>query len=82
MLITGFRQVQALIRFCVCVCVFFLIICFICLFFNFHGLMKLIESPSLLKKCPYSELFWSVFSHIRIEYGEIFKPNAGKYGPK
>ena len=23
------------------------------------------------KKCPYSELFWSVFSRIRTEYGEI-----------
>ena len=23
------------------------------------------------KKCPYSELFWSVFSHIRTEYGKI-----------
>ena len=23
------------------------------------------------KKCPYSELFWSVFSRIRSEYGEI-----------
>ena len=26
---------------------------------------------SLLKKCPYLELFWSVFSRIRTEYGEI-----------
>ena len=25
----------------------------------------------LRKKCPYSELFWSVFSRIRTEYGEI-----------
>ena len=23
------------------------------------------------KKCPYSELFWSVFSHISTEYGEM-----------
>ena len=23
------------------------------------------------KKCPYSELFWSVFSRIRTEYGEM-----------
>ena len=23
------------------------------------------------KKCPYSELFWSAFSSIRTEYGEI-----------
>ena len=32
----------------------------------------------LPKKCPYSDLFWSVFSRIRTEYGEIFvSPNAG-----
>ena len=29
------------------------------------------ERHKLRKKCPYSELFWSVFSRIRIEYGEI-----------
>ena len=23
----------------------------------------------LREKCPYSELFWSAFSHIRTEYG-------------
>ena len=26
---------------------------------------------SLREKCPYSELFWSVFSLIRTKYGEI-----------
>ena len=26
---------------------------------------------SMREKCPYSELFWSVFSRIRTEYGEI-----------
>ena len=26
---------------------------------------------TLRKKCPYLELFWSVFSRIRTEYGEI-----------
>ena len=26
---------------------------------------------TLREKCPYSELFWSVFSRIRPEYGEI-----------
>ena len=26
---------------------------------------------SLRKKCPYSEFFWSVFSRIQTEYGEI-----------
>ena len=25
----------------------------------------------LREKCPYSELFWSTFARIRIEYGEI-----------
>ena len=25
----------------------------------------------LREKCPYSEIFWSVFSRIRPEYGEI-----------
>ena len=25
------------------------------------------------KKCPYSKLFWSVFSHIRTKYGEILR---------
>ena len=24
-----------------------------------------------IKKCPYSDFFWSVFSRIRTEYGEI-----------
>ena len=28
-------------------------------------------NPTLNKKCPYSELFWSAFSRIRTEYGEI-----------
>ena len=30
------------------------------------------EQP-LREKCPYSELFWSVFSRIWNEYGEIFR---------
>ena len=29
--------------------------------------------PKLYEKCSYSQLFWSVFSHIRTEYGEIFR---------
>ena len=28
---------------------------------------------TLSKKSPYSELFWSAFSRIRIEYGEILR---------
>ena len=35
--------------------------------FNFSDMV----SVSLCKKCPYSELFWSSFSRIRTEYGEI-----------
>ena len=27
----------------------------------------------LREKCPYLELFWSVFSQIRTEYGEILR---------
>ena len=40
---------------------------------------------TLREKCPYSELFWSVFFHIRIEYGECGKirtritPNTGSF---
>ena len=32
---------------------------------------KNIMSTTLREKCPYSELFWSAFSHIWAEYGEI-----------
>ena len=28
---------------------------------------------ALREKCTYSELFWSAFSHIRTEYGEILR---------
>ena len=28
---------------------------------------------TLREKCPYSELFWSTFSRIRTEYGEILR---------
>ena len=35
------------------------------------------------KVSKYGVFFWSVFSRIRTEYGEIvFSPNAGKYGPE
>ena len=33
----------------------------------------LMSSLALGKKCPHSELFWSVFSRIRTEYGEILR---------
>ena len=29
------------------------------------------DYDTLCEKCQYSELFWSVFSRIRTEYGEI-----------
>ena len=40
---------------------------------TFQGLVayKSVAYISLPKKCPYLELFWSAFSHIRIEYGEL-----------
>ena len=40
------------------------------------------KNPTLPEKSPYSELFYSVFSRIRTEYGEIlvFSRNTGKYG--
>ena len=28
---------------------------------------------ALRENCPYLELFWSAFSHIRTEYGEILR---------
>ena len=36
---------------------------YICTTENVHLILR--------EKCPYSELFWSVFSRIPIEYGEI-----------
>ena len=44
-------------------------------FKDFHGFLRvcshLLKKPSQRKKCPCSELFWSAFSRIRTEYGEI-----------
>ena len=39
------------------------------LFINFYYLL----SPLLREKYPYSEFFWSLFSRIRTEYGEILR---------
>ena len=30
-------------------------------------------TPLLCEKCPNMELFWSVFSHIRTEYGKVLR---------
>ena len=39
-----------------------------------HSFTYLFESHhSVRKKCLYSELFWSAFSRIRTEYGEILR---------
>ena len=42
---------------------------------NLHEIIELrlvkVMLHSLRKKCPYSELFWSVFFCIRTEYGQI-----------
>ena len=34
--------------------------------------INLFPSSPLRKKCPYLELFWSAFSRIWAEYGEIY----------
>ena len=49
-----------------------------------HQQVRLLVRFTVREKCPYSEFFWSVFSRIWTEYGEIsvFSPNAGKYGPE
>ena len=44
--------------------------------FFFSRIFRLV----LREKSPYSEFFWSVFSRIRIENGEIQSTNAEKYG--
>ena len=38
-------------------------------------------SLSLREKCPYSELFWSLFSRVWTEYGEILRitPNTDTF---
>ena len=40
---------------------------------RYHGATELnfIATISLREKCPYSEFFWSVFSRIRTESGEM-----------
>ena len=38
---------------------------------KYQVVLKSTLTYSLRKKCPYSELFWSKFSRIRTDYGEI-----------
>ena len=41
------------------------------------------SDPRCAKKCPYLELFWSVFYRIRtIFLATVSNPNAGKYWPE
>ena len=42
---------------------------------NFEKAIKTLHE-SLRKMCLYSELFWSAFSRIRTEYGEILRISA------
>ena len=45
---------------------------------------RVVKKRALREKYPYRELFWSAFSRIRTEYGEIlsvFNPNAEKCRP-
>ena len=37
-----------------------------------HTSYCLLSKKTLREKCPYLELFWSVFCRIRTEYGEMF----------
>ena len=45
--------------------------CFLQIAFIKWGQDHLARTPTLRKKCPYLEFFWSVFSRIRTEYGYI-----------
>ena len=46
---------------------------------NIHGMFHKTSANTLHKKCPNSELFWSVFSCIRTEYGEILRTRISSY---
>ena len=39
---------------------------------NFNSPLPTIATVTLREKCPYSEFFWSLFSRIRTEYGDIW----------
>ena len=44
---------------------------FLTLIFDCVNILRAFFSYTLREKCPYSDLFWSAFSHIRTEYGEV-----------
>ena len=35
--------------------------------------MEIFVTSAVREKCPYSELFWSAFSRVQTEYGEILR---------
>ena len=41
------------------------------IFYLIVKLKNILQLKLALRKCPYSELFWSAFSRIRTECGEI-----------
>ena len=44
------------------------------MFFRFlEDFIEYLLHYPLREKCPYSKFFWSVFSRIRIEYGEVLR---------
>ena len=42
-------------------------------FFKYFFYLCWMKELSLRKECPYSKLFWSVFSSIRTDHGEILR---------
>ena len=61
-----------------------------CAVFTLHAINQRCQNSRLRENCPYSELFWSGFSRIRTEYGEmrviqslsVYNLNARKCGPE
>ena len=41
-----------------------------------HSFVQIFMDSALLEMCPYSELFWSAFSPISNEHGEIMRENG------
>ena len=52
---------------------FFLFVLYVFIDFTKFVLLLFVQVLALRKKCPYSELFWSAFSNIQDEYGEILR---------
>ena len=50
--------------------------------FSFREFAPACKKSALREKCWNTKFFWSVFSRIRTECGEILCPNAGKDRPE